>query len=265
LLPRLVDGQEQHGGNTTCVEVLHQGQEPIVLDAGTGVANLGDQILAHHSAEVPIHVFLTHYHWDHIMGLPFFGPIYRPGFQVNLYGRDGRPGESQAMLDTLFSPFYSPIYSPNNLLASLNLLAPVAPVEIGELRISTLTIPGSHPGGAWVIKIEHDERSLVFAPDIELRVPAVRSAFVRFCVDCDLLLCDATYDEETYARAVGWGHSSLEVSHQVGHEAGAGRVLGIHFGPTRSDKALTRAVAAGNDRFPETVLATAREGQLYEV
>ena len=259
-LPRLTEAQTRLGGNTICLEVLHPGEQRVILDAGTGIANLGDQVLSENPKGASIHLFLSHYHWDHIMGLPFFGPVYRKGFTIELYGLRSGDGHVQEMLNTVFSPSYSPIYSPDNLLGNLSMSPPKDQHAIDDLKMSCYEMPGIHPGGLMITRVAHGDRSFVYASDVELRDSAVVDEFERCCSGCDLLICDAAFSQVEYEDCVGRGHSSLERAYEVAHRAGIKRLMGIHFDPLRTDAELDAVLERERDRYPDTQLEIAREG-----
>lgn len=261
LLPRMDRGQGRHGGNTVCLEVLHEGESHVILDAGTGLPNLGTRILEVSPEGGPIHLFLTHYHWDHVLGLPLFGPVYRGGFDVHLYGPGSDEGAMRHMLDTVFAAAYSPIYGPDNLLSNLIVPDDAELHGIDALEISCSRIAGIHPGGCCVYRVCCGGRCFVYAPDVELRERTVVDSFVAVCRGCDLLICGTTFTQSRYEQAVGWGHSSIEVVHEVAMRAGVGRLLGIHFDPLRDDAELEDTRAGVEAKAPGMPVELAREGQ----
>ena len=258
-LPRLSRGQVAHGGNTVCLEVLHPGKEWIVLDAGTGIANLGDHILKQGSSR-KIHLFLSHYHWDHVMGLPFFGPIYRKGFTINLYGLLSDEGHINEMLDVVFSPLYSPIYSPDNLLGSLSIPKASEHREVDGVTIRTFELNDVHPGGYMVIRVESASGCFVYASDVELRDPHVKASLMACLRGADLFLCDATFGQERFETAVGWGHSSIEAAFEVAKQVGVKRLMGIHYDPLRTDADLDETCERLNRQGKGPVVTTLIEG-----
>ncbi len=260
-LPRLGPNQTQHGGNTVCFEVLHPGEERLILDAGTGIANLGDRILGESPAGSSIHLFISHYHWDHIMGLPFFGPIYRKGFTTNLYGLRSSEGHLRDMLEVVFSSYYSPIYSPDNLGGGLNIPDPISPIEIDDTIVTMTELPQVHPGGYMVTRIEHGGTSVAYASDVELREPSVIEAVTSCVSGCDVLICNAAFSQQRFERAVGWGHSSLEVAVDLARDAGVGRFIGVHYDIMRTDDELSRVLERQRKRAPELQIELAREGE----
>jgi len=260
-LPRMVRGQERHGGNTVCLEVLHPGSEKVILDAGTGLPNLGVRILQDTPSGCPIHLFLSHYHWDHVLGLPLFGPVYRPGFDIHLYGPHADEGALRGMLDVIFAAAYSPIYGPENLLSNLILPSESPSYSVEDLVITATHINAIHPGGCQILRISHEGQSFVYAPDVELREASVIDEFVSVCTGCDMLVCGTAFSKERFARAEGWGHSSLEAAHEVAQRIGVKRFMGIHFDPLRTDAELEAARQARQANHPQPVIELACEGQ----
>ena len=258
-LPRQDETQRVYGGNTVCVEVLHPGEQTVILDAGTGIANLGDRLLKD-GKPAPAHLFLSHYHWDHIMGLPFFGPIYRDGFAISLYGLQSDRGCLEEMLDVTFSAFYSPIYSSENLRSHISIPKKRSSQYIDDLVVKTFDLTRIHPGGCMIMRVEGFGKSFVYAPDVELRDPSVTAEFVRCCQGADVLVCNGAYSQERFDASVGWGHSSLEVAYEAAHRAAVKRLVGIHFEPRRSDREIDETVARQKGRFEGTTLEAAREG-----
>ncbi len=257
----MVRGQERQGGNTVCLEVLHPGSQRVILDAGTGLPNLGVQILRDTPSGGTVHLFLSHYHWDHVLGLPLFGPVYRPGFDIHLYGPHAENGALREMLDMIFAAAYSPIYGPENLLSNL-IQPPESPsYAVDDLSISATHIDGLHPGGCQVLRVSYREQSFVYAPDVELRDASVIDEFVAVCAGCDMLVCGTAFSEDRFKRAVGWGHSSLEAAHGVAQRIGVKRFMGIHFDPLRTDAELEASRAARQAAHPAPIIELACEGE----
>lgn len=244
-----------------CIEVLHSGDERIILDAGTGVANLGDRILSEDSEGGTVHLLISHYHWDHIMGLPFFGPIYRPGFTVNLYGLNGEAGQVESMLDVVFSPYYSPIYSPDNLLGNLTVPEHRTTWTVDDIELGTYELEAIHPGGYMLIRVSGAGKRFLYASDVELRDPEVVETFVETCHDVQILVVNAAFSQEAFTTRVGWGHSSFEASCEAGHRAGVEQVIGIHYDPLREDDELDAVLQKVRARYPEMQIDLACEGK----
>jgi phosphoribosyl 1,2-cyclic phosphodiesterase len=255
-----VSGGEFHrtGGNTTCVEVTHEGHR-LILDGGTGLQALGRSL----GAPVDATLLFTHVHWDHIQGVPFFGPAYHPGSRITFVG-------AQGVKDALAAQMRPPMF-PVTLDAFRAQLAfwetaPHAPFEIGPFRVTSLQMP--HPDGVVCYRISAGGRTLVFATDVE-HGEALDPRLVAFSEGADLLVHDAQYTTAEYQGAQGpcrkgWGHSTWEQAVEAGRAAGAQRVALFHHDPTRTDDSVVRieetARALWPDAHPSRGVFAAREG-----
>jgi phosphoribosyl 1,2-cyclic phosphodiesterase len=241
----------RYGGNTSCVEIRIDEHVALILDAGTGIKRLGDGL----ETTTPVHVLLTHLHFDHLEGLRFFAPLWREGAEVHVWGPPSPVHSLRERIARAFSPPLFPI-DLSDIPAELVLHdVPEETWEIGEVRISAL--PVSHPDTTVGYRLELDGRSLAFIPDhepvlgVELATlgPEWISGF-SLAAGADVLVHDCQFTEEEYPDRVGWGHSS--VAHAVGfaRRAGVGRLVLFHHDPDRSD--------AGVDRLAE------RAGELWD-
>jgi phosphoribosyl 1,2-cyclic phosphodiesterase len=247
------------GGNTSAVELELDGGT-ILLDAGTGLRELGRARMRHKRA-VEATLLLSHLHWDHIQGLPFFGPLYDPATRLAICG----PGAAELGL-------------PETLLAQMS--APVFPVRWTDLPAdiehrtvragSRFAAAGArircarlnHPGGVMAYRIDHGGRSVVYATDTE-PYRCVDPALVRLAEGADVLIHDAQYTPEEYPSRVGWGHSTWEDAVETALAAGVGKLVLFHHDPDRSDAAVEAIERAARARFPETIAA--REGLEIEL
>lgn len=255
--------QVKCGGNTICVEVLHDGPQFIILDAGTGLAKMGDRILTSGKGKKDIHLFFSHYHWDHIMGLPFFTPIYIPGYNVNLYGQDAKKGSLEEMVSITFSPGYSPIHSPQNLLANIRYAPEQKSCSIDGIQIERFKFETAHPSGITVFKVTDRNHSLVFATDIEVRDTHIRDKLVEICRETDLLVMDSQYPEDIYREKAGWGHSTYQMAADVAERSGAKNVLFFHHDPFRTDEEIFNNCAEITARYPGINFDVALEDMEY--
>ncbi len=257
------------GGNTSCVEVTLDGGSTLVLDAGTGIRELGDDLLKRN--ERRIHILLTHLHLDHVEGLRFFAPLWRPDVVVDVWG----PPSPVAPLEERIARSFSPPLFPRELWevpAQVKYRdVPREPWTLQGARITAALV--SHPGPTVGYRIEADGHVLAYLPDHE---PALTGIVNRtrdwisgaaVAKDSDLLLHDAQYFEDEYESRVGWGHSSVDDAIAYGRVIGARRMLLFHHEPQHSDAVLAhledcaRALAAGHS--PPPVLA--REGMVVAV
>ena len=233
----------KYGGNTSCIELVLPGNQHLIFDAGTGIRALGNALVQ----ESPLRaaVFLTHFHWDHIQGMPFFKPIYIPGNEFHLYG----PAESnEALLDTIAGQIGGPFFpiSPDAFRASMRYNG-VQEQELEALGIKITTLYVMHPGTTLGYRVDINGHSVVFAPDNELMPEMVEpelsgeaQRFADFAAGADLLIHDCQYSSLEYERYRGWGHSSAHSLGIVAAAAGVKSVLTFHHDPDHSDEDIDR-------------------------
>lgn len=238
---------DRHGGDTTCLELRGAG-DPVLIDAGTGIRRAGDRL---HAERAPrIHLLFTHAHWDHVLGFPFFRPLYVPGVRIDLYGCLEAQTSVREMLGRAMRPPGFPV-DIGEVAADLVFHEPcLGRYEVGGLAVTTIAL--NHPNGGVGYGIEVDGRRLVFLTDNELghAHPGGRSAaeYARFAAGADLLLHDAEFTAEDYRHTRGWGHSTWEAALGLALEAGV-RGFGLwHHNMGRDDDALERIVAECRSR-----------------
>jgi phosphoribosyl 1,2-cyclic phosphodiesterase len=247
------------GGNTTCVEVCHEGHR-LVLDGGTGLRALGAEMGPgpHH-----VHLLFSHVHWDHIQGVPFFAPAFHPGSRITVVGlrRD-----SGSVLDALARQMRPPQFpvALDALPATLDGLdvRNDEPLEIGPFRVSAVDL--DHPDGVVSWRIEAGGRSLVFATDVEHR-DGLDSRLLRHAEGADLLLHDAQYTQDEYEgrdgpSRRGWGHATWEQAVAASQHASAARTGLIHHDPSRDDAGVVRIETLARQR--RAGVFAAREGDV---
>jgi phosphoribosyl 1,2-cyclic phosphodiesterase len=256
----------EFGGNTTCLEVVLRSGRRIVIDGGTGIRLLGESLKTM-VATVRLHLLLTHNHWDHLIGLPFFLPIYREDSEIQI---DGWPLAFQA-LKRVFDDHMGDGFFPvafEQLKAHITFVNKIArhPQVLDDVHIEAL--PLNHPQGCLGFRFQEEGQTLVFITDNELgldggyRFPD----FVKFAKDADLLIHDAQYLPEEMPVHRGWGHSTYEEAVHLALEAGVKTLLLTHHDPSRTDeqvrdilrRAREMAAAAGG----KLTVDGAREGDV---
>ena len=251
-----------YGGNTSCVEV-RAGATRLVLDAGTGLRALGRAWLAE-GAPVDATVLLSHVHWDHIQGIPFFGPIYVPGTRLRLVAG----ATTTPLADTLRRQMSAPVFPVDlaDVPASLSFdeVRDRAVVEIGEARVTVARL--NHPDAVHAYRIDHGGRSIVYATDTE-HYACVDRRLAALAAGADVLVYDAQYLPEEYAgdagpSRVGWGHSTYEAGAALAHAAGVQQLVLFHHDPARSDDAVRDIERRAQALHPGAVAA--REGLVVE-
>jgi len=246
---------QRYGGNTPCVEV-RAGARRIVLDAGSGLRPLGER-LRDAGGRVEADVLLSHYHYDHLQGLPFFAPLAEPGNRFVFHGprREGR--SVQDVLEGQMVPPYFPVTLDQLARAAIEFrsIEPGEPFTIGPVRINSAEL--DHPGGNLGYRLEYRGRSLVYATDVEhTEQPA--EALVELARGADVLLHDAMYTAEEYEERRGWGHSTWNGALATAEKAKVKRLVLFHHDPDRSDRALDAVLKRVQRAFPKAIAA--REG-----
>lgn len=255
------------GGNTSCVEVV-AGKTRIALDAGTGLRRLGAELLAQAKRSgqaTDLHVLLSHVHWDHIQGLPFYAPLYVPGSRLTVAGG----AITTPLRDSLRRQMSAPNFPVdwNDLPSSLDYLElrDGARAALGETEVQVAR--ANHPDAVFAYRVEYGGRKVVYATDTE-HYACVDPRLVALAAGADVLIYDAQYLPEEYAGSqgpsrLGWGHSTYEAGAELARAAGVRRLVLFHHDPTRSDA----AVAAIEERARECFegAAAAREGMTLEL
>jgi len=253
-----------YGGNTACVE-LRFGNEILVLDAGSGIRRLG-LALAHELANTSTRttILISHTHWDHIQGLPFFRPAYNPASEIHVLGAPGTRAKLRAALGSQMDPIQFPV--------SLETLAGIAAIDEFAADSTTLgsfvvrTIALNHPGGCHGFRITAAGTSIAYLPDHEpyrssmsSSDPIVAAAasraeaeLIRFIDGCELLILDSQYDRTEYPSHIGWGHGCLDDSVALALAARVGGLVLFHHDPDHDDRRIDTMVEQARRQVLET-------------
>lgn len=261
----------RYGGNTACVEIRAADGRRLILDGGTGIRRLGLTIppkVRH------LDILLTHLHIDHILGLPFFEPLFRPDMEVRLWGPASTTHDLRARLGRYLSPPLFPL-GLRDLPRRLTFHdVPFEGFTAGGFRVSAMLI--AHPGPTVGFRIEDGSRVVTYLPDHEpalgghgFALPPDWISGVALARDADLLIHDAQYTRDEYANRIGWGHSAIPDALAFAAAAGARRVVLFHHDPRRSDAALD-ALMEGPDTDARQVagdleVIPGREGLVVEL
>ena len=244
------------GGNTPCVEIAY-GVDHVFIDAGTGIRPLAESLPTNSDARQTL--LFTHFHWDHIQGLPFFSPLYLPNSETTLAsGR--RPDELRRILDgQMLSPYF-PTRLPRPPTVQYEQIS-AAGYAVGAIKI--FPFPLQHPDPTCGYRFETPGGIVVHASDHE-HGDAVCDAGLREHADgADLLIYDAHYSPEEYEEVRGWGHSTWSEGVRVARDANVRRLALFHHSPRHDDEELKGIVAAARAEFPGAF--GAREGPSLRV
>jgi len=251
------------GGNTSCVEV-RCGDTRIVLDAGTGLRRLGDKLMAEMAETkrpLDLHMLLSHFHWDHIQGLPFFVPAYVPTTKLAIWGaHNGIMSLGETLEHQMMGPVFPVRLDELSAKLDLHEVRQGRPFEIGDVTVRTAKL--NHPGGVHAYRIEHGGKSVVYATDTE-HYAVQDPQLVALARGADVLIYDSQYTEEEYAKKVGWGHSTYVRGCELAQAAGVGKYVLFHHDPSRTDAMVEGLEARAQELFASSVAA--REGMTIDL
>lgn len=240
----------RYGGNTPCIVIESESGQKLVLDAGTGLRVASKEF---ENYREPIHILLSHHHWDHLQGFPFFSPIFQSKSQIYIYPGDTIPSHDTAIIDQM-SKSYFPVKF-HQLPSTITIKKPNfedgAALEIGEFVVTAQRM--NHPDGGSAYRIECDGKILVYATDNELTPPPEHAHYdfahwVDFCQNADLLIHDAQYLDSEMEQKYGWGHSSISETLSLAEQANVKLLSLFSHDPFRSDESL--------DQLTSTILAS---------
>lgn len=246
------------GGETVCFEFrARPDAQPLIVDLGSGARALGARIVSEADAAghpPSVEVILSHFHFDHVMGMPFFAPFYRPDAEVTI--RCGISRSDAALARTLRSlagPPWFPVEPLDMGAARFVAFHPGQSFEAAGFRVAP--IPLNHPGGSVGVRLETADGVVCVVGDHEHGDPAIDAALERAVAGADLMIYDGAYDEATYPPHEGWGHSTWEKGVALARAAGVRRTLIHHHLPQLDDDALDARDAQIRAALPSAGLA----------
>ena len=268
-IPAPGEETRRYGGNTTCLEVRSDDGSLIYIDAGTGIHKAALSLPG--NEPVRAHIFLTHTHWDHIQGLPFFLPIFRAGNDVILHGPFdpvGGGGIEEVMEVQMQYRFFPVREAELRANMEYHALMPGISVRVGDATLLPVLL--NHPVVNYGYRIDCNGKSLFFTGDhephtniyapgdeghnaYEEMLERQRGEIAAALAGVQVLVADCSYTPEEYAGKVGWGHGTYDSSIELARAAGARTLICTHHEPTRSDAALEAAFAAALERNPAAV------------
>ena len=233
-----VSGREylKYGGDSTCLEIRTKDDDIIIVDAGSGIRRLGNQLMAEERFNYT--VLFTHSHWDHILGFPFFKPLFRDEATIDLKGCPNAQGNIQKLLSKAMSAPLFPIQF-DDLKATLKYDGTCpATFRIGSIEVSTIVL--SHPNAGLGYKFVEDGKVFVFLTDNELRyrhkTGRTFEEYAEFSHNADLLIHDAEYTPEQYKNTITWGHSTYPDAVELALSARVSRLGLFHHNQDRKDE-----------------------------
>lgn len=230
----------RYGGNTSCVSITAD-NKILILDAGTGIRNLGSAIIS--KPDLEIFVIVTHSHWDHIQGFPFFTPIYQPNRPVHMFPTLHKKNVVLASLIDQMDGAHFPI-TPDQVPSNFNFVTENPLEFLGSNGFHLEMVPMNHPGKAFGYKITIDDKVICYFTDNEIDPPYEKSIelneLTNQCRNADILIHDAQYTEDDMPLKHGWGHSLISQVTELGKSAEVKNLVYYHHDPERTDDLLDK-------------------------
>ena len=252
----------RYGGNTPCIEV-RCGEHVLVFDAGTGLRPLGLELIKDKSIS-QVDIFITHCHLDHVVGLPFFAPLFRKGYRVRVWAGNLLPANSiervmRMLMSSPLFPIQIEIFKAAIEFHDFKSGDVLRPHENVILR----TAPLDHPDGSNGYRLEHGGRTFALVSDTEGFPGKCDNDLLSLADHADLAVYDATYTEDEIVSRIGWGHSTWLRGIRLAEKANVKHLCLFHHDPSHDDDFMDTLAAEANDVRPGTV--TAREGQIIDL
>lgn len=252
----------RYGGNTACIELHLDDESLIILDAGTGIRNLGNELIKHNK-KVRAHILITHPHWDHIQGFPFFKPAFVSGNELTIVGPEARGVKLAKLIAEQMNKIYFPVR-----LSELEAKIDFIPMKEDTIKVHGATVQSfyvNHPGFTIGYRITHNGKSLAYISDNEPFSDETAHLFTNaeaevmklfkdydghpnnrvldFIKGVNVLIHDTTYTPEQYRTHIGWGHSHYEYTLQFAADAGVKNLFLFHYDPSLTDKDVDDVVS----------------------
>jgi phosphoribosyl 1,2-cyclic phosphodiesterase len=245
----------RYGGNTSCVEVRVNGHI-YIFDCGTGFRNLGKQLSQENNGHpLSAHIFLSHFHWDHIQGIPFFAPLYGDRDSSFIFHSSSRTRSLQRALEEQMADPYFPVN-----MSEMAAHRQFCNIDEGRIAFDNCTVESmwlNHPQGCLGYRMEAGGKVLVYATDNEPGDPVFDKNLRKLAEGADVLIYDAQYLPEEYAtRKQGWGHSHWREAVNVVMESGAKELILFHHDPDHSDSCIDAVVTQAREYYPKVRAAS---------
>ena len=257
--PTLERDTWRYGGNTPCLELTAPGGTRFILDCGTGIRMLGNRWTRENHSPIEAHILVTHYHWDHIQGIPFFHPFFEAQNKFHFYSFQSNhlgPESLKKVLEAqLASPYFPVDATMMNATRVFNEVAGGDKWEIHGTKVSTAWL--HHPQGCLAYRLDMACGSFVYATDNETGVPEFDANLKKLSSGADVVIYDAQYSPEQLASTRrGWGHSSWLEGVKLAREAKVRNLILFHHDPDSSDKIVDGFLSAARQELPSTWAAT---------
>lgn len=245
-----------YGGNTPCIEIRDASGQILIFDGGSGIRELGQHLTTEFAGQnCAANLFLTHFHWDHIQGIPYFRPLFLPTTTLNVHSWTSGQETRRILEGQMRTPYFPVNLADASARLRFSQLKSER-VKIGEVSVESF--PLHHPQGAYGYRIEAGGKSIVYATDLEHGNAELDRVLRDYASGADVLIYDAQYNDEEYAAHRGWGHSTWREATRVARDAGVGRLFLFHFDPAHTDADVAESEWRAMAEFDRA--AAAREG-----
>jgi phosphoribosyl 1,2-cyclic phosphodiesterase len=259
--PTPVQSNLGYGGNTACLEIRSAENQVVIFDAGTGIRNLGNALFAEFEDRLlHVDIFLTHYHWDHIQGLPFFRYLYQAGCEITFHAAGRLGSVHEHLRGQMKGPYFPVAFDSVPSRVRFVELDEGSAYRVGGLRV--VPFPMHHPQGAAGYRIEAPQGVIVYASDLEPGDKQLDCVVREASEGAHTLVYDSQFTPEEYVSHQGWGHSHWREAVAVARDAHVDQLVLFHHDPLHDDQALAR-IEADTQALFENMLA-AREGWSVE-
>jgi phosphoribosyl 1,2-cyclic phosphodiesterase len=258
-----------YGGNTICVTLEFPRDRHFIFDAGTGIKELSNHLMASRSGKWSARLFISHPHWDHINAIPFFTPMYIPGNEFEIIGaRHGQTGVQEMVSDQMDGIYFPVTIREMNAKTYFKDIEP-GTYEFDDIEVKAMYL--SHPGKCLGYRVNYDGRSFCYITDNEIYPadtpyynPQYEAELIEFIRDADVAMMDTCYFEEEYRKKITWGHSSVNEVVRIAHAAGVRELQLFHHDPDQDDARIEAKGALANQLLAamgsKTVCTVPREG-----
>jgi phosphoribosyl 1,2-cyclic phosphodiesterase len=248
------------GGNTPCVEIKFGNEagcrQRLIFDAGTGIRNLGMHLLKSQCTDTSFHVFLTHFHWDHVQGLPFFQALYRKETTITFYSNRTPEDLKEILWGQMVTPYFPVRFS--DIAATVHFVQILeTPLVLGEVKVNSFCL--THPQGSSGFCVTYRGKKIVYATDHEHGQEDADLRLLNASKGADLLFYDAQYTPEEYPNRMGWGHGTWLQATRVATAAEVKQLVLFHHDPSHNDVKMEAILADARSKFACTIAA--REGE----